>query len=384
MKKTLQSLLATAVLGTVVAGVGCATPAAPRTDSRDTVMYETIQKAIIEATAPRPAVAPEKAPAQLAAIQPYATIGHAVLAMERGLGAHEGDVATLESILAEARKHIRLQASYTREQAAATLKTIDALLKSAGYTYKSEDLLSAGLRTRTIDCDLYSTLYLSIAETLNLPLKTVGMPRHMFVRWKFDDGSYLNWEATSGFEAKDDYYITKMMPEIRAQNEREGITHLRKDEWKLDEHTTAKLAHSRARYVLSISFSILPAPGVERTSDNSARIVPGAVYTGRATPIYEACAGYLTARLAECPGDPELLAARGDAFHEARRYQEALDDYSAVLAHMPHNLDILEKRGNLYYKMAPTVGSFDDEIRLMKLGKQDLERVRMLLQQDAR
>lgn len=50
-----------------------------------------------------------------------------------------------------------------------------------------------------VDCDLSSLLYLSIAESVGLPLCMVEVPHHNFVRWMFNDGSYLNWDTNYGY-----------------------------------------------------------------------------------------------------------------------------------------------------------------------------------------
>lgn len=90
-----------------------------------------------------------------------------------------------------------------------TLKTIDNILKFNGFTYKKNSLLAMALKTKHIDCDGYSALYLAIGEVLNLPIKMVRAPAHTFIRWEFRDGTYLNWETTIGAPKSDRYYIIK-------------------------------------------------------------------------------------------------------------------------------------------------------------------------------
>ena len=90
-----------------------------------------------------------------------------------------------------------------------TLKTIDNILGFQGFTYRKNSLLATALKTRRIDCDGYSALYLAIGETLNLPIKMVRAPAHTFVRWEFRNGTYINWETTIGSPKKDRYYILK-------------------------------------------------------------------------------------------------------------------------------------------------------------------------------
>lgn len=59
------------------------------------------------------------------------------------------------------------------------------------------------------DCDMYTNIYLAIGYELKLPLYRVNVPGHAFIRWKYSDGSWINWETTSGMSQPDSYYIEK-------------------------------------------------------------------------------------------------------------------------------------------------------------------------------
>ena len=118
----------------------------------------------------------------------------------------------LDELIIEARNRIKIKNHYTKKDAISFLENIDEIIKEKGFTYKVNTLLTEGLQTKKIDCDNYSMIYLSIAEALGLPEKSlvaVKAPSHVFVRFNLDDGKYINWETTTGFEASDDFYIEK-------------------------------------------------------------------------------------------------------------------------------------------------------------------------------
>jgi len=56
------------------------------------------------------------------------------------------------------------------------------------------------------DCDTGSMIYLHILEQINAPVCMVETKRHNFVRWRFSDTHYLNWDVNSGNVFTDDEY----------------------------------------------------------------------------------------------------------------------------------------------------------------------------------
>ncbi|BAN49318.1 hypothetical protein [Metapseudomonas resinovorans] len=58
-----------------------------------------------------------------------------------------------------------------------------------------------------VDCDLSSLVYLSISETIGLPICFVEVPGHNFIRWNFTNGKYINWDTNFGYNRfTDDEY----------------------------------------------------------------------------------------------------------------------------------------------------------------------------------
>lgn len=68
-----------------------------------------------------------------------------------------------------------------------------------------------------VDCDLSSLLYLSISEKLDIPLCMVEVPQHNFVRWKFEDGHYINWDTNYGYNRFTDRGYSDKYGALKAQ-----------------------------------------------------------------------------------------------------------------------------------------------------------------------
>lgn len=142
------------------------------------------------------------------------TIAHDFLDLEKAYGARKEDYAAIDRIINTSIATIGTRKGYTTDEAVQTLRSIDSLLRKEGLTFKDNLLLGKGLDRKTIDCDNYAALYIAIAEVLKIPLVPVYAPNHSFIRFCFDDGTYLNWETTQGKSQPDSYYIkTLRIPE---------------------------------------------------------------------------------------------------------------------------------------------------------------------------
>lgn len=187
------------------------------------------------------------------------TKGHKILDLEKEQGKNVGARAylLLDSLIKEAYNRIEIRKSYTEEEGIKILGEIDRILDDFRFLYRPTDYFSEifvpeKLDTDVIefvknqdtesvkyesigelncparvknflkqnhdkirmirdnldkqfyfkDCDTGSFVYLSIAESLGLPLTSVTIPGHMFVRWHLDNGDYFDWETTGGFKRK--------------------------------------------------------------------------------------------------------------------------------------------------------------------------------------
>jgi len=84
---------------------------------------------------------------------------------------------------------------------------IHKAITQEGYKY-SKDAYTyyIGSRLNKLNCLGYVSVYLSVAEVLNLPIYASLEPNHIFIRWKVPFNSIFNfildWEATVGQESK--------------------------------------------------------------------------------------------------------------------------------------------------------------------------------------
>lgn len=129
--------------------------------------------------------------------------------------------ALLDSLVEQAKPHI--EGHNDREAALHNLKVIHDLLMEANVVFppagaRTGDLLSQSrtpeneggdLSSYMAESDNVPFLYLTIAETLNLPIFMIEAPEHNFVRWYFEDGTYLNWETAAGEVLEDSDYIDR-------------------------------------------------------------------------------------------------------------------------------------------------------------------------------
>ncbi|MDJ0761953.1 MAG: tetratricopeptide repeat protein [Myxococcota bacterium] len=143
----------------------------------------------------------------------YNTVAHQILDIEQEhieniLAAKNYQI--LDSIIDAAFdvfQDIDTQGKTTKDNARLVLHQIHALLLELGFEYEEKQLICFGLRTKRINCDGFSALYLAVGEALDLPIQMVRAPVHTFVRWQMSEDDYVNWETTKGVEKDDAYYI---------------------------------------------------------------------------------------------------------------------------------------------------------------------------------
>ena len=106
----------------------------------------------------------------------------------------------LDGFLERANTHLKPLNENNEEEAVERLREIYFFIKKEGFSYQPQKHLRDGIKERKIDCDLYSILYESIAEKKGFPIEVLMTPNHSIVRWKLNDGKYITWETTSGYE----------------------------------------------------------------------------------------------------------------------------------------------------------------------------------------
>ncbi len=240
----------------------------------------------------------------------------------------------LNRLLERARAGIATKESYSTEEAITVLKSIDALLKEEGFSFKDNLLLCTGLRTGKIDCDNYSALYTAIAETVKVPVIPVYAPNHSFVRFYFEDGSYVNWEPVKGQSLPDSYYKKTLGIAERSLQKGVYLKGLSRREFvgveynNIGAHLMTQKKFADAASCFNMAVRLYPAFS--------------SAYHNRGTALY--ATGKLDAARDDLlkaadldPRRPETQNTLGDIFFDLKQYDKAVDRYKASIALDPRN-----------------------------------------------
>jgi tetratricopeptide (TPR) repeat protein len=269
-----------------------------------------------------------------AAIQSPPVIAVEFLDLEKKFCADRTAYDRLGRLLEKARSAVATKESYTTDEAIAVLKSIDALLKAEGFSFKNNLLLCQGLRSGKIDCDNYSALYTAIAETVKIPVIPVYAPNHSFIRFFFDDGSYVNWEPIKGASLPDSYY--KKTLGIAEKSLQKGV-YLR--------------SLSRKEFI-GVEYNNIGAYLMTQKKFGDA-----AAYFSMAIRLYPAFSSahhnrgtalYATAKLDDALADllmaadldplrPETQNTLGDVYFDLKQYDRAVEWYKASIGLDPKN-----------------------------------------------
>lgn len=185
-------------------------------------------------------------------IVPDSTLAHLLLRLELEVSDLEPEnrdklfgqgFRLLDKLTAIARRDIEptlsRDMSISRREAIKILQAFDQILLSNNFVVSIPvETLSEGLQLRTrvqigrpiyrmaetdtladgfyaVDCDLGSILFISLAEAVNIKLYLIEVPNHNFVRWRLDDGTYINWDFNSAQEFTDDQFRNGWSPTAR-------------------------------------------------------------------------------------------------------------------------------------------------------------------------
>jgi tetratricopeptide (TPR) repeat protein len=262
------------------------------------------------------------------------TIAHDFLDMEKAYGTTDAHYLILEGIIRKAAGRINLPERCDSAGAIGILREIDALLKEEGFVFRNNLLLSRGLATRQIDCDNYCALYISISETLKIPILPVYAPNHSFLRFCFDDGTCLNWEPTQAKSLPDSWYVKTLR--IPDESIRRGVymKNLERREFLAVEYNNI----GASLMALKRFHDALPYFGA------AIELYPlfSSAWHNRGTAFYasrmakEALADLLKA----CELDPSQGSTHntlGDIYFDAKEYEKALHEYAASIRLDPGN-----------------------------------------------
>ncbi len=274
-------------------------------------------------------------PATQAAVQGRPrTIAHDFLDMEKAHGTTDAHYLILEDIIRKASGRITIPARCDSAAAVGILREIDALLREEGFVFRNNLLLSRGLSSRQIDCDNYCAIYVSIAETLNIPILPVYAPNHSFIRFCFDDGTWLNWEPAQVKSLADSWYVKTLR--ISGESIRRGVY----------------MKNLERREFIAVEYNNIGAylMGEKRFTDAlpyfgaAIELYPlfSSAFHNRGTAFYASrmAKEALLDLLKACELDPSQGSTHntlGDIYLDAKEYEKALHEYAASIRLDPGN-----------------------------------------------
>ncbi|OQA02283.1 MAG: Tetratricopeptide repeat protein [Bacteroidetes bacterium ADurb.Bin408] len=111
----------------------------------------------------------------------------------------------LDSIFEAAESYITFAPRPDKETAYNICKQFSDILKdNFGFKYKNVQIFSHALEKRILDCNYYSLLFYTLLnKKKHYEVYPIFVPGHMFIRWYFSDGSYINYETTTQLLADD-------------------------------------------------------------------------------------------------------------------------------------------------------------------------------------
>lgn len=114
----------------------------------------------------------------------------------------------LREIYAAMDSKIEFPSAPDKESAASVCYAMSDILRNDfGITYGNTLLLSEGLMKKELDCNFYSIVFYTWLKSKKQNPVLIITPGHMFLRWVFPDGSYINYETTARELYTDDDYI---------------------------------------------------------------------------------------------------------------------------------------------------------------------------------
>ena len=360
------------------------------------------------------------------------TVAHRALELESKLHNVNPSYEILNRIIDEAKNRISMDPPYSRKTAIKILQSIDDLLVENNFLYKNGvNLISLTLQPRKLDgdtiqylqellperyrkwnhpseqsgrllpsdkqkehalshlgekyhfadCDELTLLYLAIGEILDLPISKVYVPYHSFIRWRFSDGSYLNWETTVAEARTDEDYISLLdipssaidtgafLRSLGSNEILEGTYLGRGISW------ADRMELDKAIADFNKAIATIPNHDLAYYNRGKAYLDKGDFDRAitdfdRAISIYPSfCEAYCNRGLAhknmgsyklaisDCnkaielnPREVSAYVTRGNTYNELGDYDRAIMDYTKTIAMMPNHTKAICNRGGAYAK----------------------------------
>ncbi len=242
----------------------------------------------------------------------YDTLAHGFLDLESDFGVKDSHYKTIDDMIDKARIRIKAKSDYKKEDAVEALRTIADIFKENSFeTFIGARLLSDAIETGRFDCNVYSAVYLGIAEIINLPLSAVKAPDHVFIRWNLSSGGYFNWETTQEKIFSDEDYIRLKNISKQAINNRSHMANMDRSQ------------------MIALHYSDMADVWMDK--GNLAKAMENINYAIKLDP-----------------NSPEMFNFRGSIFGLTGRLDLAIDNFDNALRLDPNYYLAYANRGNAY------------------------------------
>lgn len=308
----------------------------------------------------------------------YNTIGHMALRIECEAYGKIPNYEDLDNIISKVAEKLELKNSYSRQDALNTLDTLSQLLFQNKFVYVdrrsslTDSLVLTKLNDKDIekilnpkekeyvtshpteqfyraDCFSKSFLFVSIGEALGLPIHAALAPRHVFVRWHFPDGPYINWETTSNKSFPDSFYIENR--KISAESVKNGV-YLKSLSTKemlgmiydnISRYFAERKLFDKALYFLDKALEYNP---VQVSAYDNKGIIFGRM--GK----YDTALGNFNKAIELNPLERLSHTYRGLTWSHKGDYEKAFDDFSKAIEIDPEFIETYLRRGDTYMKIS--------------------------------
>ena len=153
--------------------------------------------------------------------QKYDTIAHKFLEVELDVGVDSSHyrqldyiIDTAKRILVDEKKLVQSGKEYSPEDIRLIFETITQMLETMGYKMKpliNPSLFHWGLTERkALNCSDYSIIFVSIGQVLNIPIKAVLVPDHVFIHGYSSSGIKISYDPQNKMEINEQegYHIS--------------------------------------------------------------------------------------------------------------------------------------------------------------------------------
>jgi len=316
------------------------------------------------------------------------TLAHRVLEQESKITGVAADYTVLDQVISEAQKNLALTLTKNVIADAATaraaLKIIDKTLKDLKFRTTAKWVLLSTTLTPNVsdglyhkDCYTGSLLYYAILkDTFGQPVTLVarqkreisnGIKAHMHIRWRFADGSYLNWDNTAlqnGELTEADFKTVGYFPTSSLELTNENLI-------------TAYLSYSEANILETRGESSKVLEALNEAIKLNPKFALAYLSRGR---YYQAQGNNNTQALADFAdainADPENTAAyynRGVIYSDQGNYTKALADFNKAIELDPTYASSYLYRGFIYMQQQDYTKALADLNKSIVLDKTSAE-----------